>query len=131
MPIEFFRIMLAHLWHSRADKGIAVINKNHKTVYEFLYMVQIGEIKSYSTDFFDPVVLMCLDCDRLYNYLSAPASDNGSADSYLRYYLLFKNPFFYLGSAWGKKAKIVFKRQRIRERFLKEMQETLVSSVVE
>jgi hypothetical protein len=129
ITIEFFRCLIAHCWSFNIHYFVGVTNKNHKTFYEFLYMIQIGEEKSYSTDHYDPVVLMCLDCDFLRDYLSSQASDNGSADSFLRDYLLFQNPYLDLTGEWERKARRAFKRQRIRERFLNEMRNTLVASV--
>ena len=130
--------MLAHLWHVGADKGIAVVNKNHKTFYEFMYMVHIrttGSLnsaeKSFSAEFNDPVVLMCLECDPLFEYLSSPESDNGTADSYLRDFLLFKNPYIRPVARWAREAKSVFERQKIQERLSREVKQSLVASILD
>jgi hypothetical protein len=131
ITIEFFRCLIAYCWNYHIDHFVGITNKNHKTFYEFVYMFQIGEEKSYSKEFNDPVVLMCLDCNRLYDYLSSPESDNGTADSYLRDYLLFKNPYIALAAGWEKKARAAFKRQRIGERFQDEIRNTLVASVLD
>jgi hypothetical protein len=129
IPIEFFRCMLASAWTSDVKKMVTVINKSHKSFYEFIYTVQIGEEKSYSDAYYDPVILMYLDCELLFEYLSSPESDNGGADSYLRNFLLFKNPYLALAPEWEKKARAAFKRQRIRERFQDEIRNSLVASV--
>ncbi len=129
--IEFLRCVLAHSWYAGIPKVMAVTNKTHKTFYEFIFMRQIGEVKNYCEDHYDPVVLMCLDCDRLREYLSSPESDNGTADSFLRDYLLFSNPYIELVPEWDRKAQAAFKRQRIRERFLDEIRNTLVESVMD
>jgi hypothetical protein len=131
ISIEFCRCMLAFAWYLGIDKIIAVINKSHKSFYEFLFMTQIGGEKSYSDTKYDPVILVCSDCNMAFDYFSSDESDNGTADSYLRDFLLFKNPYCALMPEWGRKARNVFKRQRIRERFLDEMRNSLVNSVIE
>ncbi|RPJ05916.1 MAG: hypothetical protein EHM28_11125 [Spirochaetaceae bacterium] len=131
IPIEFYRCMLAHVWHAGIDTVTAVVNKNHRAFYEFFYMTKIGEEKSYSDRYYDPVVCMAIDCNRLREYLSSPESDNGTADSYLRDYLLFKNPYLELVQKWEKRAIDEFVRERIGKRFMEESRNLLVDSILE
>ncbi|MBN2352899.1 MAG: hypothetical protein JXD23_10060 [Spirochaetales bacterium] len=129
LPSEFYRYMLAYAWHVGIDKVVGVVNRGHKAFYEFLYMKQYGPEKSYSQSHHDPIILIYTDCDLLYEYLSSPESDNGSADSFLRRYLLLENPYLAMVPAALKKARTNYKRQKIREQFQEEIKHTLVASV--
>jgi len=131
IPMEFYRCMLAHVWHAGIDTVVGVVNKGHHAFYEFLYMTKIGEEKSYSDAYYDPVVCMAIDCNHLREYLTSPASDNGTADSFLRDYLLFKNPYIKLVEKWEKKAIDAFVDQRIGKRFMDESRSLLVDSILE
>jgi hypothetical protein len=131
IPFEMVRCLLATAWKTGIRTMFAVANRAHRAFYELCYAVKIGDEKSYSDRFYDPVVLMLVDCDDLYAFLSSPESDNDTADGFLRRYLLLENPYVPLAAGWDRRAKASFRRQRIGDRFQDEIRNTLVASVFE
>ncbi|MBN1525726.1 MAG: hypothetical protein JW904_14710 [Spirochaetales bacterium] len=129
IPMEFFRCMLAHAWHTEIDSAVAVINKSHKSFYEFLFMQQIGEEKSYSDAFYDPVILMHLDCKALYTHLSIPRPGYCERDFYLRNALLLDNPYIQRMKRWQTVAINTFITQKIGLQFRNACFNSLMNTI--
>ena len=106
---EMLRCVIAYALYQNCDKIVICVNKCHKAFYKFNYFKQIGSLRSYSQNIYDPVIMLCLDLNYLLYLSSSIDRQSNPVDTFLIDYLYFKNPYLLLVELWSYMAQEQFK----------------------
>lgn len=101
MTTELMQAIIAQAIHKKNTAIIIAISPSESTFYqELLHFEIISEVKSYSTEINDPVVLMKLDIEKI------PLIDSTSKEGQLfaKKYLIDNNPYTSKVAAWESEA---------------------------
>jgi len=97
---ELMRCSLAHAMARGCDDFIAAVSPGHLPFYRLLGFEQIGSLRSYSDEHYDPVVLVRLnvaDFDRRFANVDI---DDGGDEAFLKSYYLVNNPYHRYVATW-------------------------------
>jgi len=97
---ELMRCSLAHAMARGCDDFLGTVSPGHIPFYKLLGFEQIGSIRSYGQEHYDPVVLVRLniaDFGRRFAYVNA---DDGDDEAFLKSYYLVNNPYCRYIQAW-------------------------------
>lgn len=90
---ELLRCIFAYLVFKGHDKLIIEVSRCHKIFYELNYFKQIGPIKNYSNETFDPVILMCLDIKKVISFFNSIDDKGNSVDVFMKEFYYTQNPY--------------------------------------
>jgi hypothetical protein len=88
------------------------VNPGHKKFYEFVGFKAIGRVKSYSRICYDPVRLMYWDLRTLEDRWKSIDDNQETTESFLKGFVITKNPYIHLTPIWDSLAKKEIKRVR-------------------
>ena len=97
---ELMRCSLAHAMARGCDDFIGAVSPGHLPFYRLLGFEQIGSLRSYSDEYYDPVVLVRLnvaDFDRRFADVDADADGD---EAFLKSYYLVNNPYHRFVATW-------------------------------
>lgn len=105
---EIIRCYIAHLLAIGCDNAIASINPGHKAFYKLLEFDTIGNVKSYSHEIDDPVILVRLSIDTLLEqFAQVQYSDEDDLAVLKRFYVDY-NPYHAQIDQWAANAHQAF-----------------------
>jgi len=97
---EMMRAAFAHAVAQRCTDFIGAVSPGHAGFYGLLGFEQLGQVRSYSSEIHDPVVMVRLDLTGLAERFRS--ADNGGIESerFLKSYYLEENPYGRYVAAW-------------------------------
>ncbi len=87
VAMELIRCGGAHALMHRCDMTVVAISPRHAPFYEVLGFTRGSDVRSYSKDFYDPVILMCMSTH------AAPGEADNPCLTYARNFLFWDNPY--------------------------------------
>ncbi|MCX5685479.1 MAG: hypothetical protein NT049_17620, partial [Planctomycetota bacterium] len=121
VPTELMRALYAHATHIDCRYLLAVISPGHAMFYSMLGFEQIGSQRSYSAEINDPVVLACMDLQKVADRMNrvSQGEERDDAWQFITQYYRDENPYRRLIPQWMAETKNLFAdADRLRELFL-------------
>jgi len=115
---ELLRCCLSQALYLNFNDFIAIVSVSHSKFFEFLGFEIFSEVRNYSKEIRDPVVLIRLKLDELDNRFKGVKIGDGDDLALLKHYYIENNPYFNKVEQWGKLAKEHFNKKLSLEEFL-------------
>jgi len=109
VPTELMRCLYSQAASVRCDKLITTISPGHVKFYELLGFHRISEVRSYSTEVEDPVVVMLLDMNSLAARLANVLPGEDTYEAWFQSYYVTSNPYAEFLDIWQFSADSFFK----------------------
>ena len=97
---ELMRCSLAHAMARGCDDFLGTVSPGHMAFYKLLGFEQIGSIRSYDPDQYDPVVLVRLNVADFGRRFANVNATDGDDEAFLKSYYLVNNPYHRYVQAW-------------------------------
>ncbi len=108
VPTELMRAIFSHARNAGCTRLITTVSPSHTGFYEFIGFEKVSQVRSYSAQIEDPVVVVCWTlstCDQRWADVD-PAGD--SMESFWRNYCQDSNPYNKSVEAWDVLARKTF-----------------------
>jgi hypothetical protein len=106
---ELMRCMFAHALSIGCDELITTISPGHVKFFELLGFKQISSIKSYSTELYDPVVVVRVNIHELIERTLQIQEEQDNGSLFVRCRCLENNPYRHKVNGWTMEASKTFK----------------------
>ena len=114
---EIMRCGMAETFLVDCDYIVAAYSPAHRSFYELLGFYAISDVKSYSSEINDLVVLMCLDIQKF----KQKDSTLDQSQRFIQDFLFFKNPYVQQAELWEFEARqFFFQADLLRKLFVIE-----------
>jgi hypothetical protein len=109
VPTELMRCMFAQALAAGCHELITTVSPGHAKFYALLGFQQISDVRSYSKELNDPVVVLRMRLDAMSQRVAEIVS-RGDADdeAFLKTYYIDENPYFSFIEEWEEKARAAF-----------------------
>lgn len=97
---ELMRCCFAHARTVGCDELIVAVSPGHAKFYGLLGFEQIGDVRSYSEEIEDPVVLVRLDFDTLARRATLAETGDREDDAFFKSYYIDDNPYHKYIKTW-------------------------------
>ncbi len=97
---ELMRCSFAHALAVGCTDFLGTVSPGHARFYKLLGFDQIGEVRSYSKEIEDPVVVVRFDLSGLSNVLQDITDGQDEAELFLKRYYVDDNPYYQYVSTW-------------------------------
>jgi len=97
---ELMRCSFAHALAAGCTDYLGTVSPKHARFYKLLGFEQLGDVRSYSKDIEDPVVLVRLDMAGLDKRFEGVTAGDGDVESFLKGYYIDNNPYHRHVEAW-------------------------------
>ncbi|MBN2212144.1 MAG: GNAT family N-acetyltransferase [Sedimentisphaerales bacterium] len=123
---ELIRCYVAHLQAAGCDDAIGAISHNHKYFYKLMGFDRvIGSERSYSAQIHDPVILVNMGLDRLWECFDNVNDDICNDVTTLKRYYQSANPYHECIESWNQAAQKAFKDPALLRRLFVEQSDLL------
>ncbi len=97
---ELMRCSFAHAMAAGCTDFVGTVSPGHARFYALLGFEQLGEVRSYSKDIEDPVVVVRLDLTSLGERFKGVVAGEGDVESFLKSYYIDHNPYHRYIATW-------------------------------
>jgi predicted N-acetyltransferase YhbS len=97
---ELMRCSFAHALALGCTDYLGAVSPGHAKFYDLLGFERLGDVRSYSKDIDDPVVLVRLDIAGLHQRFAGVTAGDGSVEAFLKHYYIDVNPYHRIVASW-------------------------------
>jgi len=106
---ELMRIMYAHAVETGCTDLIATVSPSHQFFYEFMGLELVGEVRNYSGEVKDPVIMMRYDIPKhleLIERIKKDPSKISKSEVFVGHFLIIDNPYLKKIDLWEEKSEV-------------------------
>jgi len=108
VPTEMMRALYAYAVQIGCNELITTVSPGHKAFYEYMGFEQIGDVRSYSEEIADPVVLMAWHLDQVEALYGAVDPSEDTLAAFMKRFYITENPYLAPMRSWSQLAEATF-----------------------